>query len=40
MNECIEDYKKAFEIWNKRNKINWHLDLTWLEDNYNIRGGM
>lgn len=40
MNECMEDYKKAFEIWNKRNKINWRLDLTWLEDNYNIRGGM
>ena len=35
--ECLTDYKKAFDLWNERNKINWILDLEWLEENYNIR---
>lgn len=25
---ALEHYHEAFEIWKKRNKINWHLDTT------------
>lgn len=37
MEECKLDYLYTFEIWHERNKINWVLDLKWLEDNYEIK---
>lgn len=34
--ECIKDYNDAVLNWQKRSKIDWILDLSWLEENYNI----
>lgn len=33
--ECINDYNNAIEIWEKRNKINWKLDISWINKYFN-----
>ena len=31
--ECREHVKQAFALWEKRNRVEWHLDLSLITDN-------
>ena len=37
IDECEEDYIAAWDLWHKKNEVDWTLDLSWLEENYSIK---
>tara|TARA_R100000908_G_C3750970_1_gene145558 strand:- start:1527 stop:2024 length:498 start_codon:yes stop_codon:yes gene_type:complete len=38
--QCVKHVAEAFEEWNERSKYKWHLDLSYLSDNYKIPAKM
>lgn len=34
--DCVKHLKEAYEQWNERSKYQWHIDLSYLNENYDI----